>query len=170
MRDNSRAPQHTVGGGTGPNAAIQGQVPEPQPPVCLHSPVQHEINIERSIAGRVHVAAVAHARLEEEEENDEQEDSIIYPDPNHGGPHVSCQQLWRDTVIPSRDLTRVLCRWLDLSAHLLLRICAALPAALGRQSQLIDAGVGERRRQVFSTVNETRLVIGVYVYSYMAIF
>lgn len=81
LRDNWRA-QCQTSGGTEPNAAIQGQDAAPKsqparppelhgrPPVCLHSPVQHEINIERSIAGRVSVAAVAHARVEEEEEND----------------------------------------------------------------------------------------------------
>lgn len=71
----------------------------PRPPLCLHSPVQHEINIERSIAGRVPVATVAHARVEVEEE--EEEDFRTHPDPNHGPP-VSCQQPRRDTVIPSR--------------------------------------------------------------------
>lgn len=144
---------------TEPNAAIQGQdaapgscppTRAPRPPVCLHSPVQHEINIERAIAGRVRVAAVADARVaEEEEEKGEQRDSRTHPDPNHG-PNVSCPQPRRGHRYPDRGCN-------SRAVLLARRVCSVAAAQQHRTSGcargtlFIDAGAYERKsRHVFT--------------------
>lgn len=95
--------------------------------ICLHSPVQHEINIERSIAGRVAVA-VAVARRRAHAHDEEEEDFRTHPDPSRGHGRVSCQQSPRETVRRVRARGRMLGRWSDARGR--THSCATrLPAA-----------------------------------------